>query len=262
MTTAPRAAFLAALVLVLAPSPTRAAPFYDVSFEAPLHVLGAEPTLVSESAPFPRHAPTGILVGPWTDGPRIVQGPNGTQETEFRYTGPADPTQLYVLLEQLIFAVDGSSRSLAISFDLDVASLAGAEGAVFGGEFSVAVDTPFTHSFDFRGDGFLDVVQGGGGGTTAFRFATYPIGSNLHVQILSDLDAATWSLVIDGAPLFTGSFIGSAFDTVRFSLRDFEGSGIPTVYLDNVSIVPEPSSTALLAVVVAAGAALRGLRKV
>lgn len=260
MITSLRAACLAALLLFLAPSAARAAPFYDVSFEAPLHALGAEPTLVSESAPFPRSAPTGILVGPGTDGPRIVQGPNGTQETEFRYTGSADPA-LNVLQEQLIFALDGSSRSLAISFDLDVASLAGAEGAIFGGEFSVLVDTPLSHSFVFRGDGYLDVIQGSGGGTSAVQFATYPIGSNLHVQILSDLDAATWSLVIDGVPLFTGSFNGSAFASVRFSLRDFYGTGIPTVYLDNVRIAPEPSSTALLAVIVAAGAILRGLRR-
>lgn len=147
-----------------------------------------------------------------------------------------------------MFHLDGSSTFLDVAYDLRVDSLAGAGGEIFGAAFTVSIDTPFFHSFSFRGDGFVDVAHGSGGGSSALRFATYPTGSSFRVHIVADLESQTWSFRIDDALLFSGSFFGSSFESVRFNLRDYEGGGVASVALDDVQIVPEPSTSAFLSI--------------
>ena len=145
-----------------------------------------------------------------------------------------------------------STGLLEANFDATV----NATNVITGGDYEYFAHFMTEGSFNFRSR--LDVVEGTQGGDYTFGISSgsstaetiFPVdfdfGIPINVTLGFDLNTGVGSLTIGATTISgTGVFLGETLDS--FALRQSFSSLNETILIDNLNIIPEPGTLALLA---------------
>jgi hypothetical protein len=223
---------LACVCLAAVAAPARAVLLYDVDFEAPVHTLGAPPTLGQE--PAPRKTVTMINFGT----PTIAQEAGVLDGQFLRLSSTGS-------YEQVSFGLGSDDGGFAeqypyylIQSDLTIQELTD--------QFRYHVDGPTAHNVRFTSVGGLVAVALGVEGYEE-PIGTYEFGARISLDVRVDRQIERWTIRIDNEVVFTGDYPIYTLHGMRTVRPALIGEG--TVDLDNVRIwgLPEPGSLLLLA---------------
>jgi len=179
-------------------------------------------------------------------------GPIATNSLEFNSTGNS-PAFYY---DQIRFPFESSGSpyqgagfdSFSVSFDIYTEDLLGSPN-----DFTILFDTPTVRNLIFRGSGDIEVRNIGSGDSGVI--GSYSDRQLLSIDMLFDIGADQWDILVDNAPLYSDSMDASFLRSIRFS-HGAQTSGLidftATTYVDNILIttpssIPEPTSIGLLA---------------
>jgi hypothetical protein len=226
---------LSVLFLFFAGS-AQARSLYNVDFEAPVHTVGANPTL--GQGPAPRKTPTEIF----QSSPVVVAQPGVLDGQSLRFTPSSD-------YRQIKFGVGSKSAGFPeqypqCRFRGDLVF----NNKIDNGHFRVLVDAPNANRLDFE-KGRMAVAVAPTLWTST-DVGAFNVGERLALDIFVDRSAEWWSIRVNGMQIHQGPFYytdyppNSGFQTLRFS-----SVGSADVYLDNVRIegLPEPGTLTLAA---------------
>jgi hypothetical protein len=201
---------------------------YDVDFSTPPHIVGEPPVL--GDGPTPRDTPSVIFAGE----PLVVAalGALGDQPCAFG----DDP---HSGIEQLRFvtAPEPEPHGLPEAYDtflieMDVLI----EVASIEDQLKIFVDGPAAHSVQFNPpDEIRAIVSGDEGYDTLI--GSFVEGLPVHLTIELDTIADTWSIMLDGDPVFAGAYPSQYLLYVRISVSSNEV--IDPIAVDNVRIYGE-----------------------
>ena len=179
-------------------------------------------------------------------------GPFATHSLEFNSTGNS-PTFYY---DQIRFPFESPGSPyqgagfdvFSVSFDIYTEDLLGSAN-----QFVILFDTPTVRNLVFTGTGDIEVQNFGPGASGVI--GSYIDRQLLSIDILFDIGADQWDILVDNAPVYSDSMNASFLRSIRFSHGahlsnqvDFDA----TTYVDNILIstpsnISEPASLALLA---------------
>lgn len=153
-----------------------------------------------------------------------------------------------------------TSGILSATFDVVVND----DTAISGGDFEYFAHFMSEGSFNFRSR--LDIVQAnalendytfGISSTSSTAETIYPVdftfGESYTVELTYDFAVGAAGLSVDGGTVISGTAGTPESGLNRFGLRQAASSNNETITIDNLTIVPEPSTYALLAGLAALG---------
>lgn len=219
----------------------------EVDFEAPLHTLGAPPTIAFGGVPRrtpSRQAQTTVeafIAGMPTAALSLAPEPGGSSLVSFWLGSGPDPRS--------------GDPGLGTSFstyrlDMDVVVVALVESPPLSDDpdFKIELEAPFAHQVRFTHDGAIRAITFDETGITESQIGTFTFGEPLHLRILAELAAQRWTIDLDGAPAFSGTFPNEGalwgINAVLNRPAMFAGAGLDNVHITGL---PEPSVGAMLA---------------
>ncbi|UCE85581.1 MAG: hypothetical protein JSU66_14790 [Deltaproteobacteria bacterium] len=240
-----------------APEALCASLIYDVDFSSPTHLVGEPPAL--GAGPLPRATPTSLSTntstatvvagfGALSDQPLLLEGTSGITLTTVRFVLNDVETGIFdyhtIELDVLVDALSSLST------------------------FSVFVDSTqinrltFSPFNEISGTGAISVTNSIHGIQT---IGSYQAGDVVSVAIDFDEVAQTWSIRLDGTPVFSDDAVVTGQPAVRLVLqRSAATAADHRAAVDNFSItsVPEPGRGALtLSALAALGACVAARKK-
>jgi hypothetical protein len=235
---------------------------YDVDFDGPPHVVGAEP--VYGYGPFPRNTPTegGQIFqpfgaaevvssfGPLTNRPVKLTALDGT---------PNDPgflggTNLEFDLDELFHPELADVDRFHASVDVVPNQLRTASG------LGIFFDASSIHSVQFWPDGNIRIIDATGVNQIVGPYFPETV---YHVRMAFDRAAAEWSASINGVPVYHGPSDEVDMDRFRIAMTTGDAVSPAVAYVDNIRVtadVPEPG-TIFLAGMALSGAYLVATRR-
>jgi len=229
---------------------------YDVNFDGPPHVLGAEPAYGFGA--FPRKTPTdggqiffpsgsadvGSSFGALTNRPVKLKALDGT---------PGNPVlggvDLKFDLDELYNPQLKRIDRYHASVDVIPSQLRTASG------LGIFFDAESIHSVQFWPDGNIRIIDATGVNQVV---GPYSPESVYHVRMAFDTEASEWSASINGVPVYHGPTDENDMWMFRIAMTTGDTVSPAVAYVDNIYItgdVPEPATIALAALAVG-GAAL------
>ncbi len=231
-------------VLTLVTSVASAASIYSSDFEAPEYSVGDVDGQGGGEAGW---------LGPWvniytkTANVSNADANGGTQSLEFISSGGGGSDRVAYYRNHPI-AEAGSSKTVSMKFDLNLASLENGSFIIYGLDTTNAVGPEITlvHS---GSNSFVDVFRRDGASSTDSGVDV--TGGEWHTfELVSDMATSTYSWSVDGVVQETGlGFRSSPAGLERVRFWSTYNNGVS--YLDNVVVtaIPEPSTIALMGMI-------------
>jgi hypothetical protein len=207
---------------------------YDVDYAWPPHQVGLPPVL--GVGPSPRKVPTEIVFGDPTVRAALGalneqpccfgNGTTGYDQLKF-YVSPNSPQGFPVDYEEYLLSVDVMIQSIATN-----------------DRFTIYFDSPTVHYVTFLDGGTIQANPGGG------VVGSYSLGVPVNVIIAMDMINDTWSVLLNGAHVYTGPAAADYLASVRLSQAPgYAGTSIGTddLYLWGIGLIgaaveePEPA---------------------
>jgi len=213
--------------------------FYDIDFEAPLHIAGSLVTTGDSTG-----TPTSIVTGNPTISSPIA---SGFPSQSLWLSGGTSP--------QINLNLGHRPLGYAIEFDVLPVGVIESDYA-----FGIYLDTPYVRNVQLASyQGQVRVYPGSGSGVFVGPYADNTIH---HFFLAVNLRLDQWSVDMDGTQLFSAPFGAEDIESVRFGFSTvFPQPRNPDAhaYLDNVriSVIPEPSTFAMSLTMFAAFVASR-----
>jgi len=232
------AATCAVVLLSVAATPASATPLWDVDFET--DTAGSAPAVAAAAANMVNMVPTSITA------PALV----ASGYTDGAITAPASLSSNVLVLDGGRAFFNGNNDDAItsgvydINFDMIRESTAGAGNSfltvrnTLGGTIATLLFQP-----QF---GRVRITQTGTGGSGTINSGTNSVdySNALNIRFSIDFGAATQSVFVDGSPT---AILSGAFDATSTLARfDFNAGGGNIWAIDNISVIPEPASIALV----------------
>jgi hypothetical protein len=219
---------------------------YDVNFDGPPHVVGAEP--VYDFGPFPRDTPTEggqifhpfgsaevvSAFGPLTNRPAKLTAIDGTPNNPV--LGGAN---LEFNLDPLYNPQLANIDRFHASVDVMPWQLRTASG------LGIFFDAESIHSVQFWPDGNIRIIDATGVNQIV---GPYSPDAVYHVRMAFDTAASEWSASINGVPVYHGPTDENEMWMFRIAMTTGDTISPAIAYVDNIHItgdVPEPSTIGL-----------------
>lgn len=204
-----------------------ASPYFMDDFEG--HTVG-QTLIPSTPAPMGRYAKYG------SGGDTVItNGPLGGNLGKFAFhPGTAGYADIYQFTDGTNTTVDVAVIPETVTYNLDF-YVVGNAATVARSDIYMLAGWAETWRLAPYSDGTLDYSAGG----SSVNVGTFPTNEWVHFKLVADYQALTFNATV-GATSWSGS-LGAAGTTRLFITSDVGGPGAG-LYLDNVSIVPEPSA--------------------